>query len=144
VDYKKCDGYYLKEFVEKEEDIKDPNEQTNDPKCKLQAQNKPATCYLKDVGMDAIGSMKAGTWEFFGPEITKYWPDKRTYVAFSDTALISFRGFVFNYGNVRIYDDETMKVSVAYLDKMTYEYKMDEYFICKYGKKDDPAKIFIK
>lgn len=129
-DYKKCEFLFLKEFVEG--NVLNPEQQTNDPLCKLANSVKPASCYgNQNAGMDAIGGMKLETWEQFGIGITGKRADKRAYVAASETKLISIRGFVLNYGSVRVYEDGEVLVKVNYLDPRDYAIKMDEMFRCR-------------
>lgn len=130
LDYKKCEFLFLKEFVEG--NASQPDEQTTDAACKLANSGKPMSCYgSARQGMDAIGGMKLDTWEHFGSGITGKRADKREYVAASETKLISIRGFVLNYGSVRVYEDNEVLVKVNYLDPRDYGIKMDEMFRCR-------------
>ncbi|MFZ9520532.1 MAG: hypothetical protein ACO3A4_08650 [Silvanigrellaceae bacterium] len=143
-DYKKCEFLFLKEFVES--NVTNPDEQTSDVACKLANSVKPASCYGSDkAGMDAIGGMKFETWEHFGTGITSKRADKRTYIAASETKLISIRGFVLNYGSAKIYDDGEVLVKVNYLDPRDYGIKMDEMFRCRIssGADSNGASFFI-
>lgn len=144
LDYKKCEFLFLKEFVEG--NVTNPDEQTSDAACKLSAGGKPMSCYGSDKnGMDAIGGLKLETWEQFGPGITGKRADKRTYLAASETKLISIRGFVLNYGSVRAYDDGEVLVKVNYLDPRDYAIKMDEMFRCRFsnGRDGYGASFFV-
>jgi hypothetical protein len=143
-DYKKCEFLFLKEFVEG--NVTNPDEQTSDTSCKLAQSSKPMSCYGNAKnGMDAIGGMKLDTWEHFGVGITGKRSDKRTYVAASETKLISIRGFVLNYGSVRVYDDGEVLVKVHYLDPKDYGIKMDEMFRCRIsnGRDEHGASFFV-
>ncbi|MEY4066031.1 MAG: hypothetical protein RIR26_2239, partial [Pseudomonadota bacterium] len=143
-DYKKCELLFLKEFVEG--NVTNPDEQTSDAACKLTASGKPMSCYGSEKnGMDAIGGLRLDTWEQFGVGITGKRPDKRTYLAASETKLISIRGFVLNYGNVRVFDDGEVMVKVNYLDPRDYAIKMDEMFRCRFSNGRDGlgASFFI-
>jgi hypothetical protein len=143
-DYKKCEFLFLKEFVEG--NVTNSDEQTSDTSCKLANSVKPMSCYGKaKSGMDAIGGMKLDTWEQFGVGITGKRADKRTYVAASETKLISIRGFVLNYGSVKVYDDGEVLVKVNYLDPKDYGIKMDEMFRCRIsnGRDGQGASFFV-
>lgn len=143
-DYKKCEFLFLKEFVDG--NVLNPDEQTSDAACKLTATGKPMSCYGSEKnGMDAIGGMRLDTWEQFGVGITGKRPDKRTYLAASETKLISIRGFVLNYGSVRAYDDGEVLVKVNYLDPRDYAIKMDEMFRCRFsnGRDGHGASFFV-
>lgn len=130
LEYKRCEFLFLKEFVEG--NVTQPDEQTSDAACKLTSSVKPMSCYgSAKESMDAIGGMKLETWEQFGIGITGKRADKREYVAASETKLISIRGFVLNYGSVRVYEDNEVLVKVNYLDPRDYAIKMDEIFRCR-------------
>ena len=142
-DYKKCEFLYLKEFVD---EVTNPNEQTNDPLCKLNSTKKSASCYASEKqGPDAIGGLGFDTWEQFGHDITKNFPDKRAFVAASETKLISIRGFVLNYGSARVYEDNAVLIKVNYLDPKDYSIKMDEQFKCNLsnGTDNNGASFFM-
>ncbi len=144
LDYKKCEFLFLKEFVEG--NVVNTDEQTSDTACKLANSVKPMSCYgSAKNGMDAVGGMKLETWEQFGVGITGKRADKRTYVAASETKLISIRGFVLNYGSVRVYDDGEVLVKVNYLDPRDYAIKMDEMFRCRIsdGRDGHGASFFV-
>ncbi len=135
-DYKKCEFLFLKAFNETA--IINPDEQTSDPACRLTANSKPMSCYgSAKAGMDAVGGMKLDTWEQFGIGLTGRRADKRTYLAASESKLISIRGFVLNYGSVRVYDDGEVLVKVNYLDPRDYTIKMDEMFRCRISNGSD-------
>lgn len=135
-DYKKCEFLFLKQFSETA--VTNPDEQTSDPACRLAANSKPMSCYgSAREGMDAVGGMKLDTWEQFGIGLTGRRADKRTYLAASESKLISIRGFVLNYGSVRVYDDGEVLVKVNYLDPRDYSIKMDEMFRCRISNGSD-------
>jgi hypothetical protein len=135
-DYKKCEFLFLKEFVDGT--ISNADEQTSDSACKLANPGKPMSCYGSEKnGMDAVGGLKFDTWEFFGPGLTSKRSDKRTYVAASETKLISIRGFVLNYGGVKVFEDGEVLVKVNYLDPKDYTIKMDEMFRCRISNGQD-------
>jgi len=143
-DYKKCELLFLKEFVEGS--VSNPDEQTSDAACKLANPGKPASCYGSEKnGMDAVGGLRLDTWEQFGAGITGKRPDKRTYVSSSETKLISIRGFVLNYGSVKVFDDGEVMVKVNYLDPKDYGIKMDEQFRCRLsnGRDGNGASFFL-
>ena len=108
IDYKQCKLLSLKEFSQTPAG---PG-QTSDPACELTIQNKPQTCYYEAAeSMNAVGGMQITTLEYFGQGFT----GPRAYLAASDAKLISIRGFVLNYGAIKIYDDNTVTVKVNYL-----------------------------
>ncbi len=108
IDYKQCKLLSLKEFSQ----TPAGQDQTGDPACELTIQNKPQTCYYEaPESMNAVGGMQITTWEYFG----RGFIGPRAYLAASDARLISIRGFVLNYGAIKIYDDNTVTVKVNYL-----------------------------
>ena len=108
INYKQCRLLSLKEFSKTPTG---PGE-TADPACELTIQNKPQTCYYEAPGsLNAIGGMQITTWEYFGPGFI----GPRAYLAASDARLISIRGFVLNYGGIKIYDDNSVTLKVNYL-----------------------------
>ncbi|MEI7528915.1 MAG: hypothetical protein WCK76_08215 [Elusimicrobiota bacterium] len=108
IDYKQCKLLSLKDFSQ----APAGPDQTSDPACELTIQNKPQTCYYEaPESMNAVGGMQLTTWEYFG----RGFIGPRAYLAASDAKLISIRGFVLNYGSLKIYDDNTVTVKVNYL-----------------------------
>jgi len=108
IDYKKCKLLALKKTSA---EPSGPSE-TADPACALTVQNKPQSCYYEaPESLNAAGSMRLDTWEYFGPGFI----GPRGYVAASETKLIGIRGFVLNYAALKIYDDNTVTVRVNYL-----------------------------
>lgn len=87
-------------------------EETSDPRCRLTVHGKPAGCYYQsDKKLNAVSGIKMDTWEYFGPGFI----GPRGYLSASSTQLISIRGFVLNYGSVKVYDDNSVSVKVNYL-----------------------------
>lgn len=112
LDWSSCTLLSLKKFTENPEK---PGE-TADPRCRLTMHRKPAECYYKsDHKLNAVSGIKLDTWEYFGPGFIS----PRGYVMASETKLISLRGFVLNYGSVRIADDGSVSVTVNYLRPAT-------------------------
>jgi hypothetical protein len=106
--YKQCKLMSLKEFTASPKD----DTESNDPACQVTIQNKPSSCYYPSPEqLDAIGGIQISTWEYFGAGFI----GPRAYVSSSDAKLISIRGFVINYGSVKIFDDNTVVVKVNYL-----------------------------
>lgn len=108
IDYKRCELYSLKKSTA----APAGQEETGDPACALSVRNKPGGCYFRQKeSFDAVGGMRITTWEYFG----KGFIGPKAYVAASDTKLIALRGFVLNYGSIRIYEDDAVKIRVNYL-----------------------------
>lgn len=91
--------------------------ETADPRCRKTMHGKPADCYYASKErLNAVSGIKLDTWEYFGPGFV----GPRGYLSSSSTQLISIRGFVLNYGSVKVYDDNSVSVKVNYL-KPAYE-----------------------
>lgn len=87
-------------------------EETSDPRCRKTMHGKPADCYYPSGDrLNAVSGVKLDTWEYFGPGFI----GPRGYLSSSFTQLISIRGFVLNYGSVKVYDDNSVSVKVNYL-----------------------------
>lgn len=96
-------------------------EETAAPRCRKTMHGKPADCYYpSDEKLKAVSGIKLDTWEYFGPGFI----GPRGYLSSSSTQLISIRGFVLNYGSVKVYDDNSVSVKVNYL-KPAYEAQPD-------------------
>jgi hypothetical protein len=107
-DYKQCKLMSLKEFTASPKD----ESETSDPSCQVTIQNKPSSCYYASPEqLDAIGGLQFSTWEYFGAGFI----GPKAYVTSSDAKLISIRGFVTNYGSIKIFDDNSVVVKVNYL-----------------------------
>jgi hypothetical protein len=92
-------------------------EETADPRCRKTMHGKQADCYYpSEKKLNAVSGIKLDTWEYFGPGFIS----PRGYLSSSSTQLISIRGFVLNYGSVKVYDDNSVSVKVNYL-KPAYE-----------------------
>jgi hypothetical protein len=113
LDWSVCRLHSLKTFSE------NPSkpEETSDPRCRKSMHGKPADCYYQsDEKLNAVSGMKLDTWEYFGPGFL----GPRGYLSASAAQLISIRGFVLNYGSLKVYDDNSVSVKINYL-KPAYE-----------------------
>ena len=80
---------------------------------------------------DAIAGMDIDTYEFFAPGAAH---NKNAFVVFANAKLIQNpigKGFVYNYGKVRINADNSVMVTVKYINPKNYKALMDESFIGK-------------
>lgn len=112
-DWSACRLHSLKTFS----DTPAKPDETSDPRCRKSMHGKPADCYYpSDEKLNAVSGMKLDTWEYFGPGFL----GPRGYLSSSATQLISIRGFVLNYGSVKVYDDNSVSVKINYL-KPAYE-----------------------
>lgn len=78
---------------------------------------------------EAITGMDIGTYEYFAPGTIH---NQRAYVVFSNTILIENpigKGFVYNYGKVRIYEDQSVQVTAKYIHPKRLKVLMNAVFI---------------
>ncbi len=83
---------------------------------------------------DAITGMNIDTYEYFANGAAH---NLTAFVVFSNSTLIQNpigKGFVYNYGKVRINADNSVIVTAKYINPKNYKVLMDECFI---GKLDD-------
>jgi hypothetical protein len=78
---------------------------------------------------DAITGMDIDTYEYFAPGVTN---NKTAFVVFGNSKLIKNpmgKGFVYNYGKVKINADNTVLVNAKYIHPKSFKVLMDESFI---------------
>lgn len=76
----------------------------------------------------AVVGMDIDTYEYFAPGAVR---NKSAFMVFSQSKLIQNpmgKGFVYNYGKVRINDDNTVVVSAKYIHPKSFKVLMDETF----------------
>jgi len=79
---------------------------------------------------EATASIVIDTWEYFARGAIR---NKMAFVVFSKSALIENpigKGFVYNYGKVRINEDNSVIVSAKYIHPKSLRTLMDESFRC--------------
>lgn len=77
---------------------------------------------------DAVSGMDIGTFEYFAPGVVH---NKMAFVVFSQSSLIQNpkgKGYVINYGKVRINSDGSVIINARYLYPKNYKVLMDEFF----------------
>ena len=87
----------------------------------------------------AIAGMPLDTYEYFPIGMVH---NKNPFVVFSNSKLIQNpkgKGFVFNYGKVRINEDNTVQVTAKYLQPKNYHVLMSEAFV---GKLNEGVELF--
>lgn len=80
---------------------------------------------------DAIAGMDIDTYEYFAIGAVH---NKMAFVVFSNSKLIQNpkgKGFVYNYGKVRINADNTVQVTAKYIDPLKFKELMNEIFMGK-------------
>jgi len=81
---------------------------------------------------DAISGMDIDIYEYFAPGAAHN--NKIAFVVFANSKLIQNpigKGFVYNYGKVRINADNSVMVTAKYINPRNYKVLMDESFIGK-------------
>ncbi len=77
---------------------------------------------------DAVSGMEISTFEYFAPGATG---NNLAFLVFSDSKVISNpkgKGYVYNYGKVRINSDNKVIITARYLNPKNFKVIMDEYF----------------
>jgi len=88
-------------------------------KCKLISGNE------EKVAPNAIGGMGIDVWEYFAPMSIG---NPTAFVVFSQTKLINYGGYIYNYGKFRVGDDNKVKITAQYANANDFNIEMDENF----------------
>jgi hypothetical protein len=94
-------------------------------KCKLSIDGTQ-----QSTAPDAVTGMDIDTFEYFAPGATH---NKNAFLVFSQMKMIQNpigKGFVYNYGKVRVSEDDSVIVSAKYVNPKNYKVVMDESFSC--------------
>jgi len=92
---------------------------------------------------DAVSGMDIGTFEYFAPGVAN---NKLAFVVFSESKLIKNpigKGYVYNYGKVRINSDNTVKITAQYLNAKNYKVIMDETFDCEINNSKNNGGVYL-
>jgi len=79
----------------------------------------------------AVTGMDVDTYEYFPSGAIN---NKNSFVVFSNSKLIQNpigKGYILNYGKVRIYDDNTVQVTAKYINPGNFKELMSEIFVGK-------------
>jgi len=88
-------------------------------------------------------SLEIDTWEFFDRGSIG---NAKAFLVFSQSKLIENplgKGFVLNYGKVKISEDNSVKVTARYLDPKTLRVKMEEFFRCAVNDSINNAGVYL-
>lgn len=93
---------------------------------------------------DAIAGMDVDMYEYFAPGAAH---NKVAFVVFANSKLIQNpfgKGFVYNYGKVRINNDNTVVVTAKYIQAKRFKVLMNESFRCLIndGKNNEGINLF--
>ncbi len=109
-------------------------------KCQLIVDNE-----IQKESPNAISGLNIDTYEFFARKTVRN--NEKAFLVFSENKLIQNpkgKGYVYNYGKVRIDEDGEVKITVSYVDPLTLEETMTEKFftIINNGKNSGALYIF--
>jgi hypothetical protein len=107
-------------------------------KCKLFTDQKE-----QPSSPDAVSAMNISTFEYFAPGAAN---NKMAFVVFSDSRLIKNpigKGYVYNYGKVRINSDNSVKIIAQYLNPKNYKVLMDELFEGEVNNGKDNGGVYL-
>ena len=107
-------------------------------KCQLISDNE-----IADKVPDAIGGMNLNVWEYFAPMTVR---NERAFLVSSTSKLIQYPkgdGYVYNYVKIKLYDDNSVKVTAEYLDSVSYEVLMTENFYGKIADNKNEEGIYL-
>jgi cobalamin biosynthesis Mg chelatase CobN len=88
-------------------------------------------------------SLEIDTWEYFDRGSVG---NAQAFVVFSQSKLIENplgKGYVLNYGKVKIREDNSVKVTARYLHPKTLRVKMEEFFRCAVNDGRNRAGIYL-
>jgi len=103
-------------------------------KCKLISGNEEKTA------PDAIGGMPISVWEYFAPMSIG---NPQAFVVFSQTKLINYGGYIYNYAKFKISDDNSVKITAQYANSETFEIEMNENFFTEINDKKNEGALYI-
>jgi hypothetical protein len=98
-------------------------------KCKLISSNEEKTA------PNAIGGLGLDVWEYFAPMSIG---NPTAFVVFSQTKLINYGGYIYNYAKFRVGDDNQVKITAQYANASDFDIEMNENFFSEIndGKND--------
>ncbi len=103
-------------------------------KCKLISGNEEKSA------PNAIGGMGVDVWEYFAPMSIG---NPTAFVVFSQSKLINYGGYIYNYAKFRVGDDNKVKITAQYADAKDLNIEMDENFFSEINDgKNDGAVYF--
>lgn len=103
-------------------------------KCKLISGNEEKSA------PNAIGGMGVDVWEYFAPMSIG---NPTAFVVFSQSKLINYGGYIYNYAKFRVGDDNKVKITAQYADAKDLKIEMDENFFSEINDgKNDGAVYF--
>jgi hypothetical protein len=106
-------------------------------KCKLVSDGK------EEKAPDAIGGMPVETFEFFARQSVR---NPKAFLVFSTANLINYKGYIYNYGKFKIYEDNRVEITAQYAKPVTFRVIMDETFssVINDGRNDGAVFFFCQ
>jgi hypothetical protein len=106
-------------------------------KCKLISNNE------EKKAPNAIGGMKADVWEYFAPMSIG---NPKAFVVFSQSKLINYGGYIYNYAKFKVSDDNKVKITAQYANGKTLDIEMNENFFgdINNGKNEGPIYFYAE
>lgn len=103
-------------------------------KCKLISGNEEKST------PDAIGGMGIDVWEYFAPMSIG---NPTAFVVFSQTKLINYGGYIYNYAKFRVGDDNKVKITAQYANATDFAIEMDENFFSEINNNKNEGAIYF-
>lgn len=103
-------------------------------KCKLISGNEEKSA------PNAIGGMGIDVWEYFAPMSIG---NPTAFVVFSQTKLINYGGYIYNYGKFRVGDDNKVKITAQYANAEDFGIEMDENFFSEINNGKNEGAVYF-
>ncbi len=103
-------------------------------KCKLISNNEEKTA------PNAIGGMGVDVWEYFAPMSVG---NPTAFVVFSQTKLINYGGYIYNYAKFRVGDDNKVKITAQYANATDFDIEMNENFFSEINDGKNEAAVYF-
>ncbi len=103
-------------------------------KCKLISNNEEKTA------PNAIGGMSVDVWEYFAPMSVG---NPTAFVVFSQTKLINYGGYIYNYAKFRVGDDNKVKITAQYANATDFDIEMNENFFSEINDGKNEAAVYF-
>lgn len=99
---------------------------------------------LQKESPDAVSGLNIDTYEYFARKAVRN--NEKAFLVFSENHLIQNpkgKGYVYNYGKVRLDEDGDVKITVSYVEPLTLEETMTEKFFTKMNDGKNEGAIFF-
>lgn len=103
-------------------------------KCKLISNNEEKSA------PNAIGGMGVDVWEYFAPMSIG---NPTAFVVFSQTKLINYGGYIYNYAKFRVGDDNQVKITAQYANATDFDIEMNENFFSEINNGKNEGAVYF-